>query len=182
MTGHRQSTDRVAPPGECTPDQLAAFQALVLAGGQVRAAGLRERIRRAGWLGLHYEDTTLAAVAALKHPAAGYRDKVFRGAQMTLPTAEFDTEVGWVVTRPEFRGRGVARHLLALLLERADAGNLFATTRADNRPMRRLLKSLGFQRAGRTFVGTEKSHRLQLWVRCRPRVEPGLTHDTSPVG
>ena len=171
MTGHRQSTDHVAPPGECTLDQLNAFAALVLAGGQVRASGLPERICRAGWLGLHYEDATLAAVAALKHPAEGYRDKVFRRAQTTLPATTFVTELGWVVTRPEFRGRGLARHLLGLLLGRADADNLFATTRADNRPMQRLLKSTGFQRAGRAFVGTEKSHRLQLWVRSRTQVE-----------
>ena len=82
MARHRQSTDCVVPPGECSPDQLDAFESrLVLAGGQVRAAGLRERIRGGGWLGLHYENTTLAAVAALKHPAASYRDKVFRRVQ-----------------------------------------------------------------------------------------------------
>jgi GNAT superfamily N-acetyltransferase len=161
-----KSADRIDPPGTCSLNQLDAFAELVLQGGQVRAAGLRERLAQARWLGFHYEDDELAAVAALKQPTDNYRDKVFRKAETHFPASEFVAELGWVFTRTEFRGRGISHRLLERLLEKAGQDNLFATTQVDNRAMQRLLKSLGFEQAGRPFPGTRKAHLLQLWVRC----------------
>src|SRR5438105_914707 len=107
MIGKGNSADQIQLPGNCRPDQLDAFVELVLQGGQVRATGLRARINRAYLLGFHYEDKELAAVAALKHPDETYRDKVFRKAKAPLAPRIFVGELGWVVTREGFRGRGI---------------------------------------------------------------------------
>jgi GNAT superfamily N-acetyltransferase len=166
MIGKNKSADRIEPPGKCSLDQLDAFAELVLQGGQVGAAGLRERLGQARWLGFHYEDDELAAVAALKHPEESYRDKVFRKAKASFPAGAFVAELGWVFTREKFRGRGISHRLLERLLEKAGQDNLFATARADNRPMQCLLRSLGFQPAGSSFPRTNGAPLLQLWVRC----------------
>jgi GNAT superfamily N-acetyltransferase len=167
MIGKRKSADCIQPPGKCSPDQLDAFVELVLQGGQVRASGLRERVGRARWLGFHYENDQLAAVAALKQPGVKHRDEVFRKAKTTLPAGAFVAELGWVFTREGFRSRGIGRRLLKRLLEKAGQENLFATTRANNCSMHSLLEALGFQRVGQSFPGTNKEHLLQLWVLCR---------------
>ena len=166
MIGKNKSAECIEPPGNCSPDQLDAFAELVLKGGQIRAIGLRETDNRAHWLGFHYEDDELAAIAALKRPTENYRDKVFRKAKASFPAGGFVAELGWVFTRPEFRGRGISHRLLQRLLEKAGQDNLFATTRGDNRWMQRLLQSLGFQPAGWPFPGTKGAHLLRLWVRC----------------
>jgi GNAT superfamily N-acetyltransferase len=127
---------------------------------------LRERIGRAHWLGFHYEEHELAAVAGLKRPADKYRDKVFRKAKAALPASVFCAELGWVFTREEFRRRGISHRLLKRLLKKAGHKNLFATTRANNHSMQRLLESLGFQRAGRPFQGLPEEPLLELWVLC----------------
>jgi predicted GNAT family N-acyltransferase len=170
MIGKSKSADRIQPPGKCSPDQLDAFAELVLQGGQIRAPGLRERVGRAHWLGFHYEDDQLAAVAALKQPGVNHRDKVFRKAKTTFPAGAFVAELGWVFTREGFRGRGICRCLLKQLLEKAGQDNLFATTRTDNCSMQSLLESLGFQHVGQPFHGTNGKRLLQLWVLCRSQI------------
>ncbi len=165
MSANNKTTDCIETPSKCSADQLEGFAKLVLLGGQVRAAGLSERICRASFLGFHYEEDDLAAIAALKQATEQYRGNVFRKSAAPFPPDSFAMELGWVFTRAEFRGRGISHRLLARLLEKAGQNNLFATTRTDNRLMENVLKSLGFQQAGRAFPGTDGAHLLHLWVR-----------------
>jgi GNAT superfamily N-acetyltransferase len=165
MIGKNTSTDRILTPSHASPEQLDAFAELVLEGRQIREAGLRERLAQAHWLGFHYENDELAAVAALKRPSDKYRARVFHSAAATLPAGEFLAELGWVFTREGFRRQGISQHLLKQLLDKAGKASLFATARTANGPMRGLLESLGFQPTGRPYVGTKEDHLLQLWVR-----------------
>lgn len=159
------TADSIRPPAEYSSDELDAFCQLVARGRQVDTAGLRDRVGRARWLGLHYEDGDLAAVAALKRPTGAYREKIFRNAEVLGRAGEFATELGWVVTREEYRNRGISRHLLGRLLERAGREPVFATTRTDNRPMQAVLASVGFEPIGQPFAGRHGNHLLRLWVR-----------------
>lgn len=59
--------------------------------------------------------------------------------------------VGNVAVLPEYRGRGIARHLMEACLEKAcDEGGEWVAleVRADNVPARHLYQSLGFQQTG----------------------------------
>jgi GNAT superfamily N-acetyltransferase len=165
MIGKNTSADLIQTPDQCSPEQLNAFAEVVLEGRQIRATGLRERLAQAHWLGFHFENGEVAAVAALKRPGAKYRAKVFERAEATLQSGDFLADLGWVFTREKFRGRGISRRLLERLLEQAGKANLFATTRTDNVPMQALLELLGFRQEGRTFVSARGNYLLQLWVR-----------------
>jgi ribosomal protein S18 acetylase RimI-like enzyme len=160
-----KSRDWIQPPHKCDSGLIDAFRELVIQGEQVQFAGLNERLRAAHLLAFHYLNDELVAIAALKQPSESYRDKVFRCAQATMNPNSFRLELGWVFTREDFRGRGISRHLLELLLQKAGEDKLFATTRADNHAMQRLLKSLGFERAGSPFSGEGADYLIELWFR-----------------
>jgi len=158
----------IRTPSECTPEELQAFQELVSRGQQVAAAGLITRLVKAHWLGFYYEDSKLMAVAGLKQPERRYRDRVFQRADAEVEANRFDTELGWVYTCEQLRGRGIARRLLLRLLRKVGQKHVYATTSAENVRMRSLLDSLGFHRIGKTFEGASAHRQLELWIR-QPR-------------
>jgi len=61
------------PPRDCSPGDVASFQALVLEGGEVNPNGLSERIARADRLAFAFLDHRLVGIGALKFPNTGYR-------------------------------------------------------------------------------------------------------------
>ncbi len=165
MNRTKKSSERIQRPAICNPKQLAAFQHLVVEGGQASASGLGARISRARLLGFHYEYGELVSIAALKQPGERYRERVFRKAETILRPDLFTIEFGWVVTRDGFRRRGLGRRLSERLVKRTGTKNLFATTRTDNRSMQAILESLGFEPAGKPFSGAGDGYLLRLWVR-----------------
>lgn len=142
---------------------LQSFARLVRREAQVTPEGLEARIAAAAWLGFAWLGGTLAGVAALKNPRSSYRSKVFSAAQVTALAQGFPLEFGWAVVVPESRGLGIAKSLLRELLEiRADAG-IFATTRADNQPMQRILQCSGFEILGQPFASRRQETNNYLW-------------------
>ena len=165
MVHERTGIDRIVSPDECSPVQIDSFFELVVQGGQVRTMGLRERIRSAHWLGFHFENGELVAIAALKRPAKKHRDNVFRYARSTLPENSFSVEIGWVFTKETWRGQGIAHRLIEKLLQNGSQYELFATTRTENLSMQSLLSSFGFERTGTPFDGNGDKSALELWIR-----------------
>ena len=66
-------TVAIKKPYECSQAELQDFVSLVLAGGEVTAAGLEERVRKAQFLVFLTERDCLKGIAAVKNPALGYR-------------------------------------------------------------------------------------------------------------
>ncbi|WP_423455943.1 hypothetical protein [Ottowia sp. VDI28] len=70
-------------------DQLLSrtveFEALVLEGGEVDPEGLDGRVRRAAALAFLIDEGAIQGVAGLKEPSAGYRAKVAKGSQESVP-------------------------------------------------------------------------------------------------
>ncbi len=58
------------------------------------------------------------------------------------------TEVKHLVVRPDWRGRGVAKHLLGRALDMVSTRMVFATIREGNEASLKLFKSRGFAEAG----------------------------------
>ena len=121
-------------PPDCTAQALADFERLVIAGGAVNPKGLAQRIRNASrLLFLRASDDQLVGVGALKHPRAGYRNKVFADARATVSADEYPVELGWVVVAKSYQGRRISTRIVGELLTFAKNENIFATTRADER-------------------------------------------------
>lgn len=151
-------------PSGCAEAEVAAFCALVRQGGEVDAGGLEARVRRAHTLAFTRVDGVLVGVAALKHPAATYRDGAFCGARCSDQASMFALELGWVFVSPEHRGRGYSRVVGECALSQGHGAQTFATTRADNVPMHKTLAHLGFTRLGDSWKSKRGDCDLVLYI------------------
>jgi GNAT superfamily N-acetyltransferase len=161
---------RILTPGECSAADLQFFLRLVRQGAQVRVVGLKSRIATAAWLGFAWLDRKLAGVAALKNPRSAYRSKVFSAAQATALIDRFPLEFGWAFVVPECRGLGIAKTLLHALLAKQEDNGTFATTRADNPFMQRILRDSGFEVLGEPFSSPRHETSVYLWGHSNDRV------------
>jgi RimJ/RimL family protein N-acetyltransferase len=159
-------TTHLKEPLACTEDERREFARLVRLGFEGSDEGLDGRIRDAKWLAFHYTpDDTVGAVAALKAPTDQYRDYVFTEADAAVSAADYRLELGWVFVVPKHRGNRIAGSLCRLLLARVPASCAFATTRPDNIPMIRILRALGFRRAGKPFPHPRRNEELVMFCR-----------------
>jgi len=164
---HVKGTAFLKTPRACTEVERQEFARLVREGFDGSDETLPERIRDSKSLTFYYaEDGTLAAVAALKAPPDGYRDRIFENAGSSATFMEFRYELGWVFVVPNHRGFGIATDLCRMLLAGGPASPVFATTRPDNLPMIRILLSVGFSQAGHPFSLGVKD--LVLFLQSQP--------------
>jgi predicted GNAT family N-acyltransferase len=144
-------TSSIFSSSDCTAQQLADFEKLVIEGGAVNPQGLAQRIRNASrLLFLRAPDGQLLGVGALKHPRPSYRNKVFADAQATVPADEYPVELGWVVVAKSHQGQRLSTRIVGELLALAKNENVFATTRADQRVMS-FASDYGFKLDGKPY-------------------------------
>src|SRR5882762_6330151 len=130
-------TSSIFLPSDCTAQALADFEQLVVEGGAVNPEGLAQRIRKASrLLFLRASDDQLVGVGALKHPRAGYRNKVFADARATVSADEYPVDLGWVVVAKSYQGRRLSTRIVGELLTFAKNDNIFA--KVSNSPTMRV--------------------------------------------
>ena len=151
-------------PNECSASELQDFAALVLSGGEVIEVGLEARIRKAKSLLFLVQDGCLKGIAAVKNPEQGYKDSVFKKAHATVEASLFPFELGWVFVLPSSRGAGFSHKLVEAAFSVTNGQAIFATSRADNAPMHKVLKKHGFMCHGKTYASTQNNHQLALFV------------------
>ena len=152
-------------PAACCDAEIADFIGLVLAGGEVRADGLEERVRSAERLVFLREGTGLVGVAGLKCPAPSYRRKVIAQSGVPLAQESFPFELGWIYVLPSARGRGLSLPVCQGAVEAAGASGIFATSRTRNRAMHKTLEKLGFVTAGNEYPSANGKGRLRVFLR-----------------
>ena len=151
-------------PGACTERERREFAHLVRQGFDGSDEGLPRRIHGAKCLAFHYPDTdTLAGISALKAPGGSHRDHVFKKADAEVDPAGYTLELGWVFVASSHRRNRIGTELCQLLLARIPRSGVFATTRPDNGSMIRILRTLGFERAGNPFP--RRNEELVLFLR-----------------
>jgi predicted GNAT family N-acyltransferase len=151
-------------PADCTRQELADFENLVIKAGTVDTQGLTQRIRDASrLLFLRESNGQLVGVGALKQPLLSYRNKVFAKARATARSEEYRIELGWVAVAKAHQGRGLSRRIISQLISLAENENLFATTRADARALR-FATDYGFKAAGKPY-SSGRGYDLVLYLR-----------------
>lgn len=155
----------IKTPADCSDAEIEAFRQLVILGHEVTTIGLSDRIRRAAALAFDYEDVGLVAVAGLKIPGSHYQRAVFTNAGSSEMWELFDRELGWIYVSEDHRRQGRSKALCEALLTQVATARVFATSRADNMPIRRTLERLGFVVTGHSYASTERDYELQLFVR-----------------
>ena len=162
----------VKPPCACSDDELNAFVELVEAGGEV-APGLKARIERAVTLAMLYGGDELIGTAGIKRPNANYHQRVFCKAKTTLTADDYPFEVGWVYISPSHRGRRLTGQLMDAVIDAPRNGAIFSTTRANNKPMHRVLTARGFDQVGLPYLSREHpSEEIVLFVLQQPAGRP----------
>ena len=157
-------TSSIFSPSDCTAQELADFENLVIEGGAVDPQGLPQRIRNASHLlFLRASDGQLVGVGALKRPRPGYRKRVFANAQATAPADEYGVELGWVVVAKSHQGQRLWTRIVRELITCAKNENVFATTRADARAMR-FASDHGFELNGKPYA-SGRGYDLVLYLR-----------------
>lgn len=84
---------------------------------------------------------------------------------------DFEAELGYLFVDDgakdgNFRNLGIGKTITRLLLKTVGNENIFATTEFDSaNPMLHILKSLGFKKSGKTYVGSATGKKLGLMLR-----------------
>jgi ribosomal protein S18 acetylase RimI-like enzyme len=149
-----------------SPDAIKAFAEFVARFGEVRLRGLGDRVADAERLIRVLADGRMVGGAALKNPRDSYRQKVATRAAAEIGRSDYPLELGWIAVDGAFRGRGLAKGLVGKAIEASEGRGLFATTRADNTAMLRVLEAAGFSLLGRPYASEERpGGRIVLLVR-----------------
>jgi GNAT superfamily N-acetyltransferase len=107
----------ILSPSDCTTEDLADFEKLIIEGGTVNPEGLTQRIRNASrLLFLREPNGRLVGVGALKRPWDNYRNSVFAKARATKSSDEYRVELGWVVVAKSHQGRGLSGRIIGELI------------------------------------------------------------------
>jgi hypothetical protein len=161
-------TFTLKPPSACSPAELKAFTSLVKAGDEANLTFLDDGITRAHLLAFCHAGTELAGVAALKDSGPGHQNDVFQRAGIPDLATIYTTEIGYVTTKPSYRGRGICTELTRRLLATTTAP-VFASARCRNTTVITIFNRLGFTPIGHRFRGRhkrpEKIYFVQLFVR-----------------
>ncbi|ETD86368.1 GNAT family N-acetyltransferase [Rhodobacter capsulatus] len=161
----RSYTIKVKPPSKFTDVELGHFAAVVAEGGEV-ACGLRERIETAFRLGIVAYNGEIVGTAAIKKPSASYRKKVFENAGITLNSAEYHYELGWIYLREAHRKKGQMRRLLTELMSVTRNKPVLSTTRVTNQIMKTILEEWGFEKEGNPYPSAQQpGETIQLYLR-----------------
>ena len=155
-------------PAECSDEEIESFANLLIEGGEVAAAGVIDRVKRAKVLGFAYTSAhELIAVSALKIPYESYRANVEQGSGASIPKEDFPYEVGWLYMKPEYRGGRAGQTLRFLLVQPClgISGGAFATVRNANLMPQRLMDKFGFERKGGLWTSSRNGSPLALFVR-----------------
>ncbi|MGE0133248.1 MAG: N-acetyltransferase [Blastocatellales bacterium] len=152
-------------PGSFSEAEIDDFVALVLAGGEVAAMGLRDRVLKAVQITFLRENKCLLGVAGLKRPSANHRREVARGSNIALDSEALPFELGWVFILPSARNRKLSFPLCQPLVEAALSKGIFATSRSDNGGMHRTLEKLGFVRVGSEWPSKQNNGNLVLFLK-----------------
>jgi hypothetical protein len=146
MSDHQIS---VLTPAECSDAQLQQFHELVIAGGQVQADGLAERILSAALLAFAYSGEAIAGIASVKEQKRSYGTSIFLKAKVPWLAENYLFEIGYAVTNEGFRRRGISRDLINALISHKPGTRFYATTK--NAGMRDLLTRSGFKKTGNSW-------------------------------
>lgn len=143
--------------------ELNTFERLVHEGGEVIAAGLRQRIEQAEKL-VFLKENECVGVAAIKNPNAKYKSGVFTKAGISEKNNVFKYELGWLYVIPSARGNGFGRELMIKVTDFLNGTGCFATTRENNKAMHRLLIQYSFNPVGSAYQSDNGDYSLVLYL------------------
>lgn len=133
--------------------ELREVASLINAGGQIVSHMSANDVKSAKSLAVAISDGHIVAIAALKPSMTAYKNRVFENAGVPSEAKKYNSEIGWLMVSPEFRGQGLGKTLTQKLLATAGSTPIYATVRANNKASLGLLTGVGFSPLGKPFKG-----------------------------
>ena len=187
------SDDLAWLPGSVEAPLLDAVHRVVGAvmrlGGAVGWVDAPDRAETAGWLAGIAAEVKAGRTRMALLELDGRVAALGRWTRYAKDTVAVNAEVLQVMVHPDARGRGLARRLVAALVEDARAKRVETLTldvRGNNHAAMALYESLGFEVYGRlpdfVAVGDERWDRVLYRLDLRTADWPLRRHGTRPVG
>jgi hypothetical protein len=165
----QEANDRevvVRSPDQCSEAEQAAFVALVVKGGEVKEKYAVEGTAHADTLLWLQDANGMYGVAAIKKPRETHRKGVFENAGVSDLSSEFPLEYGYAFVEDGRRGRGEGRALMLAAMKALGSRAAFATARATNDKITKMLEKNDFKIVGNEYRSDEDPLRmLRLFVR-----------------
>jgi HKD family nuclease len=161
----RHRMPEIKTPSECTSSELKAFRELVLEGGQLSVSEnkLKENIANCLYLAFQYRGSELAGISAIKqHTLQHVKEKPLTTYKINnVPDDHVPLlELGYSVTKSEYRGTGINSVLNDMLLTKIEGRKVYGTTGVHS--MKRYLKKRGFEIKGKPHDG-KKSQNIEYF-------------------
>ncbi len=119
----------IRKPNDVSADFIVQIMELLEQGGQISMRGIEKRLMSADLIAIIVNNGMIMTAAVLKNPSPNYKKKVFESAKVGAAASQFEKELGYIVTHPEFEGRKLCQKLLSVFIPQINGFNLFATTR-----------------------------------------------------
>ncbi|MFL6128500.1 MAG: GNAT family N-acetyltransferase [Mycobacteriales bacterium] len=179
--------DPVAPPA---PDQVHRVVAAVLElGGAVGWVSVPDRAESDRWLAERVGEVAAGRSRVALVSAGGRLAGVGRWSWYASPAVAVNADIRQVMVHPEARGQGLARALVAALVDDAREHRVETLTldvRGNNHAAMALYETFGFQVVGRlpdfVAVGAERWDRVLYRLDLRSADAPVRRHGARPVG
>jgi GNAT superfamily N-acetyltransferase len=150
-------------PSSLNETDLSRCVELVAKGGAVSRDDATRGFKKAQLIGLFRGSKLVIAVGALKNPYPNYQKGVFKKAQASEKFDDYQFELGYFATDPEFQGQKLAKHILSAIVSTFNDSPMFATT--GSAPMEHLLSEKGFRRDGLPYPPSVGHAELSLLIR-----------------
>lgn len=140
---------------------LAGIERLIRQGGAVGSSFVAENLRNAFLIGYASDAAgKVIGTVTLKCQKTRYRKKLEAATGLNL---EGYLERGYTSVDKAWRGRGIARELIAGLIRRSQGRRIYVTIRMSNRPALALTRMHGMVPAA-TFVHEKTGHEIGVFV------------------
>ena len=149
-------------PHELLLGDIIQIEELIASGGQVSPKGLRARIEKASRIGVAKVKDEVVAVAAIKCVNNDYKERVFEACDKEEFKDGFEYEIGWVVTKEQFKRNGIAKGIINSLIQMSNENSYFATSKNDIG--RHLMASCGFTEIGSYVNNNENEISLMIYT------------------
>lgn len=147
---------------EFTDEEKTQMLSLLLEQGQV-SGNLEEKMRNIKYGCVVYIDDKPIACAALKNRTK----KPFKlvNANVLELYDDVSLELGYIYVKPEFRRSGVCTDMCNGLLGILRKSVVYATVRANNVGMKKILRNLNFDMYGKPYKSSVADNYVQLFIK-----------------
>ncbi len=154
----------IKAPEDCSHEELSTFERLILEAGEVEPGGLLRRIKSAHKLIFIEIENECVSVGAIKIPSEDYKNRVFLKAGVADEKVNYQYELGYLYTLPDFRGHGAGSLLMESACEALHGDSCFATAREENTKVHHLFSKASFLRLGQVYQSDRGNYYLGLFA------------------